>query len=548
MTAHATDFDGFYQRHYGATVAMTYGFTADLAESQDIAQEAFCRAWQRWKVISRYEQPASWVRRVATNLALSRWRKLRVASAYLARQHQADLPELTPDHVDLMAALRLLPVAQRKALVLHYLVDLPIAEVAAELGVSDGTVKGWLHRGRHTLAAELGDEVRRAASPPPAPELRVRADRRRLRRSIVTAAAAFLAVVIVVTGFQLLGRAGGQPMPPASPNPSVSVDPSPSPSRIVAPAKPAPLAPTSCRVEQLPLPKGHGPASHLSGGDPTGRFLLGSSNDTNIYIWDNGKLVATPTLEGIDDSQLTDINSAGVAVGYSLDQNSATIPWLYRDGKFVRLPGGYAEPTAINEQNVIVGTTGNLPVIWRTPESQPELLSLPEKYFSAAHVEISEEGLVVVTAESASRSRGPNRAFVYYPDGTHIELAQPPLTADYVEWAATRIRGDWVAGGAFLNGKHVTLRWNLRTGKSDAFPELGGSVVVNEHGWLAAAQPRPVIRTDKGEQIPLPTNIPNVSEDGNYEAVYVFGDDGRSAAGELAIRSGDNVAVRWVCQ
>jgi DNA-directed RNA polymerase specialized sigma24 family protein len=47
MTTTATDFDGFYLAHYGETVAMTYGFTADLAESQDIAQEAFSRAWQR---------------------------------------------------------------------------------------------------------------------------------------------------------------------------------------------------------------------------------------------------------------------------------------------------------------------------------------------------------------------------------------------------------------------------------------------------------------------------------------------------------------------
>jgi len=45
------DFDGFYRAHFGDTVAMVYTFTADLPEAQDIAQEAFARAWQRWRTV-----------------------------------------------------------------------------------------------------------------------------------------------------------------------------------------------------------------------------------------------------------------------------------------------------------------------------------------------------------------------------------------------------------------------------------------------------------------------------------------------------------------
>jgi DNA-directed RNA polymerase specialized sigma24 family protein len=53
-------------------------------------------------------------------------------------------------------------VGQRQALVLHYLIGMPVEEVAATLRVPPGTVKARLHRGRRTLAARLddGEEVR----------------------------------------------------------------------------------------------------------------------------------------------------------------------------------------------------------------------------------------------------------------------------------------------------------------------------------------------------------------------------------------------------
>ena len=57
--------------------------------------------------------------------------------------------------VALVAALRRLPEAQRHALVLHHLCDLPVHAVAREIGVPEGTVKARLSRGRAALAALL---------------------------------------------------------------------------------------------------------------------------------------------------------------------------------------------------------------------------------------------------------------------------------------------------------------------------------------------------------------------------------------------------------
>lgn len=67
------------------------------------------------------------------------------------------MPGVSADHVALIAALRRLPYGQRAAVALHYLADLPVAEVAETLQVSVGTVKSRLSRGRAALAALLGD-------------------------------------------------------------------------------------------------------------------------------------------------------------------------------------------------------------------------------------------------------------------------------------------------------------------------------------------------------------------------------------------------------
>jgi RNA polymerase sigma-70 factor (ECF subfamily) len=67
----------------------------------------------------------------------------------------------------LVAALRTLPMAQRRALVLHYLLDRSLADIAQETGASLGTVKSWLSRGRVALAAALGEDLTDAATGAP---------------------------------------------------------------------------------------------------------------------------------------------------------------------------------------------------------------------------------------------------------------------------------------------------------------------------------------------------------------------------------------------
>jgi RNA polymerase sigma-70 factor, ECF subfamily len=133
--------------------------TGDLGEAEDVTQEAFERAWLRWSTVRDCESPEAWVRTVARRLAVSRWRRVRNASAaWLRRGATPDTPGLEPERVALMTALGQLPQAQRVAIVLHHLADLPVERVAAETGASVSAVKQQLVRGRAALAVLLADD------------------------------------------------------------------------------------------------------------------------------------------------------------------------------------------------------------------------------------------------------------------------------------------------------------------------------------------------------------------------------------------------------
>ena len=94
---------------------------------------------------------------VISMLAISRWRRARKVRLLAGRDRETaqHAPEISTDTVALVAGLRTLPPRQRTVLVLYYLADLPVQQIAAELGCSPGSVKGWLSRGRTALAAAV---------------------------------------------------------------------------------------------------------------------------------------------------------------------------------------------------------------------------------------------------------------------------------------------------------------------------------------------------------------------------------------------------------
>jgi len=131
-------FEELFAATYGRLVGVLYAFLHDRAQAEDAVQDAFASALLRWPVLRRYHR-----------------RNARQLRALLRLGPPASLPPVGAEHVDLVRALRKLPAAQREVLVLHYVAELAVERVAAELRVPVGTVKSRLARGRAALAHEL---------------------------------------------------------------------------------------------------------------------------------------------------------------------------------------------------------------------------------------------------------------------------------------------------------------------------------------------------------------------------------------------------------
>lgn len=163
----AQAYSDFYERSYAVLVGQVFMVTTDRGEAEEAVQEAFARLWSRWPRISRYENPEAWVRRVAVNIAMKRWRRARRGDQLAQDAHAGtglvSEAATTGERLDLVAGLRRLPVSHREALLLHYVVGLSVQEVAAEMStrlapVRPGTVKSWLSRGRSELGNALSIE------------------------------------------------------------------------------------------------------------------------------------------------------------------------------------------------------------------------------------------------------------------------------------------------------------------------------------------------------------------------------------------------------
>jgi len=157
------DFEAFYAASSRRLLGHVYAMVGDLAEAEDALQEAYARAWQRWGRVAGYEDPEAWVRTVAYRIAVSSWRRtVGRLRAHKRGARYEEVPEASPDRLTLIAALRLIPAEQRRAIVLHHLVGLSVEEVAQETDAPTGTVKSRLARGRRALAghvSEYADEM-----------------------------------------------------------------------------------------------------------------------------------------------------------------------------------------------------------------------------------------------------------------------------------------------------------------------------------------------------------------------------------------------------
>ena len=155
-------FEEFYRQSRPGVLGAVYALTPDWPAAEEITQNAFLRAYRHWRRVRSLERPDLWVRREALNLATSRWRRVQAEALALLRVRTPGSRASAEDHVDrqdtVRRAVRELPRRQAQAVVLHYLQDMPAADVAEVMGCAAGTVRAHLHAARQTLDTRLAEE------------------------------------------------------------------------------------------------------------------------------------------------------------------------------------------------------------------------------------------------------------------------------------------------------------------------------------------------------------------------------------------------------
>jgi len=147
-------FDLAFERLYRLAYRVAFRILGDRGDAEDVAQETLARVAVRWSRLE--DRPEGWVTRVASNLAIDRYRRRRRPPPVMTGPVGLVDPHLG-ERGDLVAALRQLPRRQREAVVLRYLGDLSEAQVALEMGCSIGAVKSHGARGLTSLRRHLSE-------------------------------------------------------------------------------------------------------------------------------------------------------------------------------------------------------------------------------------------------------------------------------------------------------------------------------------------------------------------------------------------------------
>lgn len=146
-------FDEFVRGRSATLLRMAYLLTGDSHAAEDLLQEVLEQLYVRWPQV--HSSPDGYVRRMLVTRAANRWRRRRRRPERLLGDLTAAGAEpATPDPSDdtvmrdvVVTALQTLPARQRAAVVLRFLEDLPVTEVARALDCSQGAVKSHTSRG-----------------------------------------------------------------------------------------------------------------------------------------------------------------------------------------------------------------------------------------------------------------------------------------------------------------------------------------------------------------------------------------------------------------
>lgn len=150
------------REHTPQVYRLAYRLTGQEADAQDLTQEVFIRVFNSLDGYRPGTFPG-WLHRITTNLFLDQVRRKQRQRTWALGQYEADTPraavgdepergfEMANLDVDIQSALAALPPEYRVAVVLRDIEDLSYEAIAEALGVSLGTVRSRIHRGRARL-------------------------------------------------------------------------------------------------------------------------------------------------------------------------------------------------------------------------------------------------------------------------------------------------------------------------------------------------------------------------------------------------------------
>lgn len=148
-----------FRRHRDLVFRIAYARLRDVDAANDLTQEVFLRLARHRRPVFRGGRFTTWLYRVTANLAADEWRRRRrqpvACEGSLPDEGRESMAAEQVDLARVLAILARLPRRQREAFELRILEAWSVAEAAAAMGVTEGSVKTHLHRALNTVRREL---------------------------------------------------------------------------------------------------------------------------------------------------------------------------------------------------------------------------------------------------------------------------------------------------------------------------------------------------------------------------------------------------------
>ena len=170
-------FEAFYRRYEGAVYRTALALLRDEMAAEEVVVDTFLRAHGARVRLDPARSPLPWLQRIAVNLSLNRLRRRRLGleplpdqvpwpdEAVTAPESAAERREIT---VALARGIERLPAQMRAVVILRFVQESSLAEIAETLGCPLGTVKSRLHNALRLLRDDLRPEFEPVAVPDPA--------------------------------------------------------------------------------------------------------------------------------------------------------------------------------------------------------------------------------------------------------------------------------------------------------------------------------------------------------------------------------------------